>query len=88
MDNGFSLGNIWGDIVGLGKTYLESQGETRQATPDPRNVTPPQTTAVDESGRSMTAQSNTMPQMGGLPVWAWAVMGAFLLLVIILLIKG
>lgn len=77
------FGSVWGDLVGLGKIHLENQGETRQPTPDPAVVTAPETTAVDESGRSMTAQPNVMNTM---PTWVWVAGGAVALIIVMLLI--
>lgn len=84
----FSLGSVWNDLVGLGSTYLEGQTETRNTTPDPSAVTPPQTTAVDSSGASMTAQANPAEMMvNSMPLWAWGLIGFAVLVLLVLLIK-
>ena len=80
---GDALGQGWNDAVGLYGKYLENQGETRAPTPDPAVMTAPETTAVDESGRSMTAQPNVLATT---PTWVWFAGGAVLLLLLVLLV--
>lgn len=79
----FNFGSVFKDFVGLGNTYLENQQETRVPTPDPATTTTPPVTAVDESGRSMTAQPNILTTM---PTWSWFAVGGVVLLMLLLII--